>query len=41
MSDGFWGQARPCSTCINRKDSPLEPKALEDQIRDRHIGFKG
>lgn len=34
-------QARPCRTCIYRKDSPLDIDALEDAVRDEHIGFKG
>lgn len=38
---GFRVQARACSTCIYRKDSPLDLKALEDAVRDPHMGFKG
>lgn len=30
-----------CSTCIYRKDSPLDLKKLEDDVRDPHMGFKG
>jgi len=30
-----------CATCIYRKDSPLDLKHLEDQVRDKYIGFKG
>jgi len=37
----FKVQAKPCSTCIYRKDSPLDLKALEDAVRDPHMGFKG
>jgi hypothetical protein len=38
---GFQVQRRPCSTCIYRKDSPLDLKSLEAQVADRHGGFKG
>ena len=34
-------QRKACATCIYRKDSTLDIKALEDQVRDAHIGFKG
>lgn len=34
-------QSKSCSTCIYRKDSPLNLKALEDAARDPHMGFKG
>lgn len=37
----FRVQSRPCSTCIYRKDSPLNLVALENAIRDKYIGFKG
>ena len=37
----FKVQAEPCSTCIYRKDSPLDLERLEDVVRDRFIGFKG
>lgn len=37
----FKVQSRSCSTCIYKKDSPLDLKRLEDVIRDRHGGFKG
>lgn len=37
----FKVQRRACSTCIYRKDSPLDLKKLEDQIRDRFGGFDG
>jgi hypothetical protein len=30
-----------CDTCIYRPDSPLNLKALEDAVRDPHMGFKG
>lgn len=36
----FKVQKRMCSTCIYRPDSPLDLKALEDQVRDPHMGFK-
>lgn len=38
---GFKVQSEACSTCIYRKDSPLELEALEDQVRDQHGGFRG
>lgn len=31
---GFKVQSQRCSTCIYRKDSPLDLKELENQIRD-------
>lgn len=34
-------QAEACSTCVYRKDSRLDPDALDDRVRDPHIGFKG
>lgn len=34
-------QKKACSTCIYRKDSPLDLKKLEDDVRDPYIGFKG
>jgi hypothetical protein len=37
----FRVQAHRCSTCIYRKDTPLDLGALEDQVRDPHVGFKG
>ena len=30
-----------CATCIYRKDSGLDLKRLEDQVRDRYMGFRG
>lgn len=36
----FKVQARRCATCIYRKDSSLDIKVLEDQVRDRYVGFK-
>ncbi len=38
---GFLVQKHARSTCIYRKDSPLNLKALEDQVRDPHMGFSG
>ncbi len=35
----FKVQSKPCSTCIYRKDSPLDLKQLEDAVRDRYMGF--
>lgn len=37
----FRVQRRQCSTCIYRKDSPLDLRALEAAVRDRYIGFTG
>lgn len=37
----FEVMSRRCSTCIYRKDSPLDLRALEDQVRDGWGGFKG
>lgn len=37
----FRVQKTACSTCIYRKDSPLDIETLEAQVRDPHIGFKG
>lgn len=37
----FRVQRQPCSTCIYRKDSPLDLGVLEDAVRDKHMGFKG
>lgn len=37
----FKVQQRMCSTCIYRPDSSLDLKSLEDQVRDKHVGFKG
>ena len=34
-------QKKACSTCIYRKDSPLDLEKLEDDVRDQYIGFKG
>ena len=38
---GFQVQQTPCSTCIYRKDSPLDLKALEAQVADNFGGFNG
>jgi hypothetical protein len=37
----FKVQQRMCATCIYRPDSSLDLKALEDAVRDPHMGFKG
>ena len=37
----FKVQRRMCKTCIYRKTSPLDLKKLEDDVRDRFMGFKG
>jgi hypothetical protein len=34
-------QKQRCSTCIYRKDSTLDLAQLEDQVRDKHMGFEG
>ncbi len=34
-------QKQQCRTCIYRKDSPLELEALENEVRDEYLGFKG
>lgn len=38
---GFKVRETQCETCIYRKDSPLDLRKLEDQIRDKYVGFKG
>ncbi len=35
----FKVQNKQCSTCIYRKDSPLDVQALEAQIADKYGGF--
>lgn len=37
----FKVQKKSCSTCIYRKDSPLDLKNLEDAVRDKFGWFKG
>jgi hypothetical protein len=37
----FKVQSKPCSTCIYRKDSPLDLAKLEADIADPYVGFKG
>jgi len=37
----FKVQEMRCSTCIYRKDSSLDLALLEDQVRDKYMGFKG
>ncbi len=37
---GFRVMAKQCATCIYRKDSPLDIKKLEAQIKDRFMGFR-
>ena len=32
---------RRCATCIYRKDSTLNLAELENQVRDKYMGFKG
>jgi hypothetical protein len=38
---GFKVQRRRCATCIYRRDSALDLKRLEDQVRDKYMGFSG
>lgn len=37
----FEVQAKPCASCIYRKDCGLDIKELEAQIADKFGGFKG
>lgn len=37
----FTVQKKACETCIYRKDSPLDIKKLENDVRDKYMGFKG
>ena len=37
----FQVQKRMCDTCIYRESSTLDIKKLEDDVRDKHMGFKG
>ncbi len=37
----FKVQKTPCATCIYRKDSSLDLKKLESDIKDNYGGFKG
>lgn len=37
----FKVQRKRCATCIYRKDSPMDIERLEDQVRDKHVGFAG
>lgn len=44
MSDNgpaFKVQAKPCPTCIYRKDSPLDLRKLEGDVADPYGGFVG
>ncbi len=36
----FKVQRKLCGTCIYRPDSTLDLKRLEDQVRDKHGGFR-
>jgi hypothetical protein len=40
-SGGFPVKRRRCETCIYRKDSSLDLASLEDQVRDKYVGFAG
>lgn len=35
----FKVQDKPCSTCIYRRDSPLNIKELEAEVADKYSGF--
>lgn len=37
----FQVQKKMCTTCIYKPGSPLDLKALENQVRDEYVGFKG
>jgi hypothetical protein len=37
----FRVQRKACATCIYRKDSSLDIRKLENDVRDPHMGFKG
>lgn len=37
----FKVQRKPCSTCIYRKNSPLDIRKLERDVADNYGGFKG
>jgi len=37
----FKVQRRRCKTCIYRKDSTLDIEKLENDVRDKYMGFKG
>jgi hypothetical protein len=37
----FKVQAEACRTCIYRNDNPLDLEALEEAVRDEHLGFRG
>lgn len=37
----FKVQKKMCATCIYRPDSTLNLERLEDEVRDKHMGFSG
>jgi hypothetical protein len=39
--EGFRVQRRMCATCIYRPDTPLDLAKLENDVRDKHVGFRG
>lgn len=41
MSGGFEVQKSQCRSCIYKRNSPLNLKSLEAEIRDNYGGFKG
>lgn len=38
---GLEVMSHQCATCIYRNDSPLNLEKLENEARDRYMGFKG
>jgi len=38
---GFQVQRRMCATCIYRPTCALDVAKLENDVRDKHMGFKG
>ena len=34
-------QRRACATCVYRKDSPIDPKVLEERVRNARGDFDG
>jgi hypothetical protein len=41
VTGGLRVQRTMCRTCIYRPDSPLDLERLENDVRDKHIGFAG
>lgn len=40
IPQGFKVQSKQCDTCIYKKATGFNIKELEDQVRDKHVGFK-